>query len=80
MIVYLNKTKNGFEITHSPNSEYQVIIPRVKNVEMTINKPDVKLGYKNININSKEAVEIKEFLLYYFKQIIKAIDNQLVEN
>jgi hypothetical protein len=78
MIIYINKTANSFEITHSNNAMYQVIIPRVKTGAMSINKPDGKLGYKNINLTSKEAKQIINFIYNHFKEVVIEIDNLLI--
>ena len=78
MIIYLNKIENSFEITHSNNAMYQVIIPRVKTGVMSINKPDDKLGYKNIPITSKEAKEVIDFVNNHFKEMVVEIDNLLL--
>lgn len=80
MIIYINKTKDSFEITHSNKADYQVIIPRVKTGTMSINKPDSKLGYKNIALTSKEAKEIINFVYNHFKEVVNQIDDLLVAN
>lgn len=78
MIIYINKTKDSFEITNSNNAMYQVIIPRIKTEVMSINKPDRKLGYKNIALTSKEAKEIISFVHNHFKEVIEEIDGLLI--
>ena len=79
MILYINKTNNGFEFTHDTvNANYQMLISRIKTVDMQVNKKQNDGSYKDIPIASKEVKELNTFVLNHFKNVIQDL-NSLIE-
>lgn len=79
MIIYINKTNDSFEFTRDTvNADYQIIISRVKTVDMQVNKKQDNGSYKNIPITSKEVKELNTFVLKHFNNVIQDL-NSLIE-
>lgn len=79
MILYINKTKDGFEFTHDTvNADYQMLISRVKTTDMQVNKKQNDGAYKNVPITSKEVKELNVFVLQHFNNLIQEL-NSLIE-
>lgn len=79
MIIYINKTNDSFEFARDTvNADYQIIISRVKTVDMQVNKKQDNGSYKNIPITSKEVKELNTFVLKHFNNVIQNL-NSLIE-
>ena len=79
MILYLNKVNNELSFTDNNSADYQMIISRIKSVNMKVNKKQPNGNYKEVPISSKEVKELNQFVLQHFSNVVKEL-NSLIES
>ncbi len=79
MILYLNKVNNELSFTDNNSADYQMIISRIKSVNMKVNKKQPNGNYKEVPISSKEVKELNQFVLQHLSNVVKEL-NSLIES